>query len=195
MASPQQGNTNFDLSDPPAVAHKHHGEEEIPISRRLRDREMLRKRKEKAQEKNSAYWIYREPKIKKQRKNRGDKKGTSYQPVVEPKPAAQLKVESEVELQAGQSKESVEQHVEELEVFQPKPKVQETAEAVAFKPAPPEPVQQEQSSVLTAQGPCAGIPMGGDEELLNLPEAEIPDDLNAPLDSLCQDNEHIPFFF
>lgn len=32
---------------------------EIPISYRLRDREMLRKRKEKAQEKNSAYWIYR----------------------------------------------------------------------------------------------------------------------------------------
>ncbi|XP_057252665.1 uncharacterized protein LOC130592414 [Pezoporus wallicus] len=209
MTSPQQRNSNFDPSDPPAVAHKQHGEEEIPISRRLRDREMLRKRKEKAQEKNSAYWIYREPRIKKQRKAREDKKGRSNQLVVELKPVAELKVELEVESQAGSSKEPVEQLVEELEDVQPKPKLQEKAEPVAPKPAPPEPVQQEQSPVLTTQGLGAAIPMGGmdgelstssqdavgDEELLNLTEAEIPEDLNAPLDSLCQDNEHIPFLF
>ncbi|XP_062460367.1 hemogen isoform X2 [Pezoporus occidentalis] len=209
MTSPQQHNSNFDPSDPPTVAHKQHGEEEIPISRRLRDREMLRKRKKKAQEKNSADWIYREPRIKRQRKAREDKKGRSNQLVVELKPVAELKVELEVESQAGSSKEPVEQLAEELEDVQPKPKLQEKAEPVAPKPAPPEPLQQEQSPVLTTPGLGAAIPMGGmdgelstssqdavgDEELLNLTEAEIPEDLNAPLDSLCQDNEHIPFLF
>ncbi|XP_061198683.1 uncharacterized protein LOC133206595 [Neopsephotus bourkii] len=209
MANPQQYNTNFEPSDPPAAAHKQHEEEEIPISRRLRDREMLRKRKEKAHEENSAYWIYREPRIKKQRKAREDKKGMSNQLVMELKPAAELKAELGVESQAGSSKEPVEQLVEELEDVQPKPKLQKRAEPVAPKPVPPEPVQQEQLPVLTTQGLGAGIPMGGidgelaassqdavgDEELLNLTEAETPDDLNAPLNSLCQDNEQIPFLF
>ncbi|XP_065517946.1 titin-like isoform X2 [Lathamus discolor] len=193
MANSQQRNTNFDTSDPPAVAHKQHGEEEIPISHRLRDREMLRKRKEKAQERNSVYWIYREPSIKKQRKAREDKKEKSYQLVVEPKPAAELKAKPEVVLQAGPSKEPVGQLVEGLEDVQPKP--QEKAEPVAPKPEPSEPVQQEQSPVLATQGLGAGIPMGGVEDLLALAEAGVPDDLNAPLGNLYQDNEHIPFLF
>ncbi|KQK79176.1 Hemogen [Amazona aestiva] len=147
----------------------------------------------------------RKPRIKKPRKTRGDKKRSDKQLVAELKPVAELKAELEVETQAGPSEEPAEQLVEEQEDVQPKPKLQEKAEPVA----PPEPVQQEQSPVLTTQGLGAGMPMGGmdvelatssqdavgDEELLNLTEAGIPDDLNTPLDSLCQDNEHIPFLF
>ncbi|KAM9508136.1 hemogen [Guaruba guarouba] len=205
MDNSQQRNANFEPTDPPAVAHKQHGEEEIPISSRLRDREMLRKRKEKAQEKNSAYWIYREPRIKKPRKTKGAKKRPGNKKVVQLKREAELKAVLEVKTQAEPSEEPAEQVVKELEDVQPKPKLQEKAEPVA----PPEPVQQEQSPVLTTQGLGAGMPMGGtdgelatssqdavgEEELLNLTEAAIPDDLNAPLDSLCQDNEHIPFLF
>lgn len=87
--------------------------------------------------------------------------------MVKLKPEAELKAEPEVEPQAGQSKGPVEQLVEELEDVQPKPKLQEKAEPVAPKPAPPGPVQQEQLPVLTTQGLGAGIPMGGmDGELV-----------------------------
>ncbi|XP_030327098.1 major latex allergen Hev b 5-like [Strigops habroptila] len=201
MANSEQCHTNLEPSNQPIAAREEHGEAEIPIARRLRDREMLRKRREKAQEKDSAYWIYREPRIKKPRKGRGDKQGWGDQPAVEPKPVAELKVEPEAE--------PVEEPAEELEHVQPNLKPQEKAEPVAPKPAPPEPVQQEQSPALTTQGLVAGMPMGaaggelaassqdavGDEELLNLAETEIPEDLNTPLDNMCQDNEYIPFLF
>ncbi|NXP70169.1 HEMGN protein, partial [Ramphastos sulfuratus] len=156
------------------------------ITHRLRDRELLRKRKAEAQEKDSVQWDLREQeKNKRQRRGRGARRGRGRQLVVEPS----LEPESKPE---------------------PQPDPQKEAEAASSEPAPPEPVHQEQLPMLTIHDLVSGMQPGvaeeklavrsqdpvGEEEVLKPAEAEIPEVLNTPLEYDQQDNEfhkHILF--
>ncbi|NXR13617.1 HEMGN protein, partial [Semnornis frantzii] len=155
------------------------------ITHRLRDRELLRKRKAEAQEKDSAQWDLREQeKNKRQRRGRGARRGRGRQLVVEPS----LEPESKPE---------------------PQPDPQKEAEAASSETAPPEPVNQEQLPMLTIHDLVSGMQPGvlekmavrsqdpvGEEEVLKPAEAEIPEVLNTPLEYDHPDNEfhkHILF--
>ncbi|KAM6033916.1 hemogen [Chlamydotis macqueenii] len=174
-----------DTSLPSSAAHEEYAVPEVIITRRLRDRELLRKRKAEAQEKESINWILREQKTKRQRRGRGARRGRGRQRVVKPNP------ESEQELN-------------------PQPDPQEEAEPAPSESAPPEPVHQEESPAWTIQDLISGMQPGvaevelaarsqdaaGEEEVLKPPEAEIPEALNTPLDNDLQGNEYstnIPF--
>ncbi|XP_054666558.1 hemogen isoform X1 [Grus americana] len=162
---------------------------DVIITRRLRDRELLRKRKAEAEEKDSIQWVLREQeRSKRQRRGRGARRGRGRQQLVEPT------------LESGPGPES-----------QPGP--QEEAEPAPPEPAPPEPVHQEQLPVLTIQdvvsemqpdemeGELAAMDLTaveladsiqdpiGEVELLKPAEAEIPEALNAALESEEQDND------
>ncbi|NXU23432.1 HEMGN protein, partial [Thalassarche chlororhynchos] len=150
------------------------------ITHRLRDRELLRKRKAEAQEKDSVQWVLREQeKNKRQRRGRGARRGRGHQPAVEPNPEPEPEPD-------------------------PQPDPQEEAEPAPSKPAPPEPVHQEQPPMVTIQDPVSGMQPGavegelaariqdpaGEEEVLKPAEAEIPEALNTPLENDHQDNEY-----
>ncbi|XP_063996013.1 hemogen isoform X2 [Pogoniulus pusillus] len=170
-----------DSSLPPSAARKEYAVPDVIITHRLRDRELLRKRKVEAHEKDSVQWDLREQeKNKRQRRGRGARRGRGHQMVVEPN----LEPEPEPE---------------------PQPHPQKEAEA-----APPEPVHQEQLPMLTIHDLDSGMqprvveeklaarnqdPVG-EEEVLKPAEAEIPEVLNTPLEYDHQDNEfhkHILF--
>ncbi|XP_054034818.1 hemogen [Dryobates pubescens] len=175
-----------DSSLPPPAARKEYSVPDVIITHRLRDRELLRKRKAEAQEKDSIQWDLREQeKNKRQRRGRGARRGRGRQLVVEPS----LEPEAEPE---------------------PQPDPQKEAEAAPSEPAPPEPVAQEQLPMLTIHDLVTGMQPGvaeeklavrsqdpvGEEELLKPAEAEIPEVLNTPLEYDHQDNEfhkHILF--
>ncbi|KAK2531164.1 chymotrypsin inhibitor [Columba guinea] len=172
-----------DSSLPPSAAREEYAVPDVIITRRLRDRELLRKRKAEAQEKDSIQWVLREQeKTKRQRRGRGARRGRGRQLVVEPS------LEPEPELD-------------------PQPDPQEEAEPAPSKTAPPEAVHQEQPPMLTIQDPVGGIQLGavegelaarsqdfaGEEEVLKAAEGEIPEVLNTPLENDHQDNEYLLF--
>ncbi|NXG73415.1 HEMGN protein, partial [Baryphthengus martii] len=150
------------------------------ITHRLRDRELLRKRKAEAQEKDSVQWVLREQeKNKRQRRGRGARRGRGRQLAVEPS----LEPEPEPN---------------------PQPDPQEEAEPAPSELASPEPVHQEHPPMLTIQDLVSGMQPGpadgeladriqdpmGEEEVLKSAEAEIPEALNTPLEYDHQDNEY-----
>ncbi|KAM6109889.1 hemogen [Phoenicopterus ruber ruber] len=169
-----------DSSLPPSAAREEYAVPDVIITRRLRDRELLRKRKAEAQEKDSIQWVLREQKKnKQQRRGRGARRGRGRQLVVEPSP------EPEPELD-------------------PQPNPQEEAEPAPSELAPPEPVHQEQPPLLTIQALVSGMQSGavegelaassqdpaGEEDVLKPAEGEIPEALNTPLENEYQDNEY-----
>ncbi|KAM6302137.1 hemogen [Podargus strigoides] len=111
-----------DSSLPPSAAPEEYAVPDVIITHRLRDRELLRKRKAEAQEKDSMQWFLRQHENKRQRRGRGARQGRGRQPVVEPRP------EPEPELD-------------------PQPDPQEKAEPAPPELAPPEPVHQEEPPV------------------------------------------------
>ncbi|NXG52248.1 HEMGN protein, partial [Psilopogon haemacephalus] len=171
-----------DSSLPPSAAREEYAVPDVIITHRLRDRELLRKRKAEAQEKDSIQWDLREQeKNKRQRRGRVARRGRGRQLVVEPS------LEPE-----------------------PQPDPQKEDEAAPSEPAPPEPVHQEQLPTLTIHDLVSGMQPGvaeeklavrnqdpvGEEEVLKPAEAEIPEVLNTPLEYDHQDNEfhkHILF--
>ncbi|NXI36538.1 HEMGN protein, partial [Galbula dea] len=169
-----------DSSLPPSAAREEYAVPDVIITHRLRDRELLRKRKAEAQEKDSVQWVLREQeKNKRQRRGRGARRGRGRQLVVEPSLEPEPKPE-------------------------PQPNPQQEAESEPSEPAPPEPVHQEQPPMLiiqdlvsgmqpgTAEGPLAARnqdPMG-EEDVLKPAEAETPEVLTTPLEYDHQDNDY-----
>ncbi|NXT73370.1 HEMGN protein, partial [Zapornia atra] len=157
----------------------------VIMTHRLRDREMLRKRKAEAWEKDSIQWILREQqKSKRQRRGRTSRRGRGRQPAMKPS----------VEPQPEPDPQPVPQEEAEPAL----------AEPALPRPAPPEPVYQEQLPVLTIQDLVNEMQPGevegelatrsqdptGEEELLKLTEAEIPEALNTALENDYQDSEY-----
>ncbi|NXV81149.1 HEMGN protein, partial [Atlantisia rogersi] len=159
------------------------------MTHRLRDRELLRKRKAEALKKDSAHWILREQKSKQQRRGKASRRGWGRQPVMKPS----VEPEPEPDPQPGPQ--------EEAEPALAKPALP--------KPAPPEPAYQEQLPVLTIQDLVNEMQPGelevelaarsqdpiGEEELLQLAEAEIPEALNTALENEYQDSEYNTHLF
>ncbi|KAJ7423152.1 hemogen [Willisornis vidua] len=152
--------------------------DDVIITRRLRDRELLRKRKAEALEKDSAQWVLRVHKNQQQRRGRRAKRGRGRQlevkAILDPEPT-----------------------------IDPQPDLQEEAEPVHSEPTQPEPAYQEHLLRLTIQNPVSGIQQvavegepavrsldpAGEEEVVKPAEAEILQDLNTSLENDHQDNE------
>ncbi|KAM6391939.1 hemogen isoform 2-T2 [Rhynochetos jubatus] len=147
---------------------------DVIITRRLRDRDLLQKRKAEAQEKEMNQWVLREQR-KQSKRGKRPAKGWSCKLVVEPSQ----------EPEPG-----------------PQPSPQEEAQPVPSKPAAPEPVHQEEPPMLNIQDLIPGMQLGGvegklaagredpagEEEVFQPAEAEIPEDLNTLLEHAYQDN-------
>ncbi|NXO03144.1 HEMGN protein, partial [Rhinopomastus cyanomelas] len=161
------------------------------ITHRLRDRELLRKRKAEAQEKDSIQWVLREQeKNKRQRRGRGrgGRRGRGHQLVVEPS----LEPEPEPNLQPDSRKKA-----------DPAPAEAAPTEPALAETALPELVNQEEPPMLTIQDLVSGMQPGvvegqlaaksqdptGEEEVLK-PEADIPEALTTPLEYDHQDSEY-----
>ncbi|KAL2294011.1 hypothetical protein Nmel_007721 [Mimus melanotis] len=152
---------------------------DVIITRRLRDRELLRKRKAEALEKDSAQWVLRDYKNEEQKRAKRTKRGRGRQTVVK------TVLESEPALD-------------------PQPDPQEKAEPVPSEPALPEPVYHQQPPTLTIQnsgmqavateGKQAdrSLDPAGEEDVLKPAEADVLEELNTPLENDHQDNEYIP---
>ncbi|XP_054253849.1 hemogen isoform X2 [Indicator indicator] len=189
-----------DSSLQPPAARKEYAVPDVIITHRLRDRELLRKRKAEAQEKDSIQWDLREQeKNKRQRRGRGARRGRGRQLVVEPSLEPQL----EPEPQPDPQKEDEAAPSQLAPPSEPAPPSQL---------APPGPVPQGQLPMLTIHDLVTGMqpgvadeklavrsqdPVGElpdscwprEEEVLKPAEAEIPEVLNTPLEYDHQDNE------
>ncbi|XP_025966935.2 hemogen isoform X2 [Dromaius novaehollandiae] len=165
-----------DPSLPPSASREEYAVPDVIITRRLRDRELLRKRKAEAQEKDS---IQEQEKSKRQKRGRGAGRGRGRQLVTEPKPEPDLEPD-------------------------PRPEVLEGDKQAPAEPAAPTPACQAPPPVLTSQELLGGTPQGaaegepadgsrrpeGEEAVLKPDEAEIPEALNIPLENDHQDNEY-----
>lgn len=181
MESLGKDHASSDSSLPPSAACEEYAVPDVIITRRLRDRELLRKRKAEALEKDSAQWVMRDYKNEQQRRARRAKRGRGRQTVVK----AVLESEPAVD---------------------PQPDPQEKAEPVPSEPALPEPGFQQQPPLLTLQnmdGGMQAVPAegeladrsldhAGEEDVLKPAEADILEELNTPLENDHQDNEFIP---
>lgn len=177
MESLGKDHASSDSSLPPSSAVEY-AVPDVIITRRLRDRELLRKRKAEALEKDSAHWVLRDYKIEQQRRARRAKRGRGRQTAVK----AVLESEPAVD---------------------PQPDTQEKAEPEPSEPALPEPVYQEQPPMLTIQNMVGGMQAvavegeladrsldpAGEEDVLKPAEADILEELNTPLENDHQDNE------
>ncbi|XP_005530021.1 PREDICTED: hemogen [Pseudopodoces humilis] len=183
MESLGKDHASLDSSLPPSAACEEYAVPDVIITRRLRDRELLRKRKAEALEKDSAHWVLRDYKTEQQRRARRAKRGRGRQAVVK----AVLETEPAVD---------------------PQPDPQEKAEPVPSEPVPsepalPEPVYQQQPPMLTIQNMVGGMQAvategelsdgsldpAGEEDVLKPAEADILEELNTPLGKDHQDNE------
>ncbi|XP_036259356.1 hemogen [Molothrus aeneus] len=186
MESLGKDHASSDSSLPPSAACEEYAVPDVIITRRLRDRELLRKRKAEALEKDSAQWVMRDYKSEQQRRARRAKRGRGRQTVVK----AVLESEPAVE---------------------PQPDPDEKAEPVPLEPVPTEPALpeagfQQQPPMLTIQNMVSGMPAvaeegeladrsldpAGEEDVLKPAEAATLEELNTPLENDHQDNEYIP---
>ncbi|XP_040273225.1 hemogen isoform X1 [Bufo bufo] len=97
-----------ELSGTSAPENGHHEQKQqspVPITRRLRDREMLKRKKEEAQEKHTYQWVFGEQSSsKRQRKTKGTGHGRRKQ-VKEPEPEPEPEHESDEVQHAPQQEE------------------------------------------------------------------------------------------
>ncbi|XP_039589135.1 hemogen isoform X2 [Passer montanus] len=153
MESLGKEHASSDSSLPPSAACEEYAVPDVIITRRLRDRELLRKRKAEALEKDSAQWVMRDYKNEQQRRARRAKRGRGRQTVVK----AVLESEPAVD---------------------PQPDPQEKAEPVPSEPALPEPGFQQQPPLLTLQnmgGGMQAVPAEGELADRSLdPAGELP---------------------
>ncbi|XP_014743637.1 PREDICTED: hemogen [Sturnus vulgaris] len=181
MESLGKDHASSDSSLTPSADCEEYAVPDVIITRRLRDRELLRKRKAEALEKDSAQWVLRDYKNEEQKRARRAKRGRGRQTVVK----AVLESEPAVE---------------------PQPDPQEKAEPVSSEPALPEPVYRQQPPTLTIQNMVGGMQAvategeladrsldpAGEEDVLKPAEADVLEELNTPLENDHQDNEYIP---
>ncbi|XP_058680107.1 hemogen [Ammospiza nelsoni] len=186
MESLGKDHASSDSSLPPSAACEEYAVPDVIITRRLRDRELLRKRKAEALEKDSAQWVMRDYKNEQQRRARRAKRGRGCQTVVK----AVLESEPAVE---------------------PQPDPEEKGEPVPSEPEPSEPALpeagfQQQPPMLPIQNMVGGLPAvavegeladrssdpAGEEDVLKPAEADILEEFNTPLENDHQDNEYIP---
>ncbi|XP_053860361.1 hemogen [Vidua macroura] len=181
MESLGKDHASWDSSLPPSADCEEYAVPDVIITRRLRDRELLRKRKAEAMEKDSAQWVMRDYKNEQQRRGRRAKRGRGRQMVVK----AVLESQPAVD---------------------PQPDPQEKAEPVPSEPALPEPGFQQQPPVLAIQNMVGGMQAvamegeladrsldpAGEKDVLKPAEADILEELNTPLENDHQDNEFIP---
>ncbi|XP_063278099.1 hemogen [Prinia subflava] len=178
MESLGKDHASPDSSLPPSAACEEYAVPDVIITHRLRDRDLLRKRKAEALEKDSAHWVLRDYKIEEQKRARRAKRGRGRQPAVK----AVLESEPAVD---------------------PQPDPQEKAEPVPSEPALPEPVSQQQPPKVTIQNVVGGmqavamegeladksLDSAGEEDVLKPAEADILEEFNTPLENDHQDNE------
>ncbi|XP_050185030.1 hemogen isoform X2 [Myiozetetes cayanensis] len=183
MESLGKDHPSSDSSPPPSAAHKEYAVPDVIITQRLRDRELLRKRKAEALEKDSTQWILRVHKNQRQKRGRRTKRGRGRQPEVK----ATLEPEPTIDPQPELQKEAEQVH----------------SEPAHSEPAPPEPVYQEQLPMTTIQNPVSGmqpaavegepaarsLDPAGEEEVVNPTEEEILELFNTPLENDHQDNK------
>ncbi|XP_066195328.1 hemogen [Sylvia atricapilla] len=178
MESLGTDHASSDSSLPPSAACEEYAVPDVIITRRLRDRELLRKRKAEALEKDSAHWVLRDYKIEQQGRGRRAKRGRGRQT------AAKAVLESEP-------------------AVDPQPDPQEKAEPVPSESVLPEPEYQQQPPMLTIQNMVDGIQAvategdladgnldpAGEEDVLKPAEADTLEELNTPLENDHQDNK------
>ncbi|XP_027603915.1 hemogen [Pipra filicauda] len=188
MESLSKDHPSPDSSLPCSAARQEYAVPDVIITHRLRDRELLRKRKAEALEKDSTQWVLREHKNQKQKRGRGAKRGRGRQPEVKATLDPEPTTDPQPELQ------------EEAEPVHSEPAL---PEPVHSEPALPEPVYQEQLPMLTIHNPVSGmqpvavegepaarsLDPAGEEEVVKPTEAEILEDFNTPLENDHQDNE------
>ncbi|XP_014373516.1 hemogen isoform X2 [Alligator sinensis] len=149
----------------PGNALLHHEEYAVPdviITRRLRDRELLRKRKTEAQEKDTI----QEEKNKRQKRGRGAGRGRGRPLVTQPEP---------------QPKESENELSEQAQTPQEHPVI--TVQEL------PSGTPQEAVEGISAEGDLFAAEQ---KEAPGSAEGEILEDLNTPLENDYQDNEYCP---
>ncbi|XP_027519516.1 hemogen isoform X1 [Corapipo altera] len=188
MESLSKDHPSPDSSLPRSAAREEYAVPDVIITHRLRDRELLRKRKAEALEKDSTQWVLRVHKNQQQRRGRGAKRGRGRQPEVkatlDPEPTTDPQPELQEEAETGHSEPAL-------------------PEPVHSEPALPEPVYQEQLPMLTIHNPVTemqpvavegepaarSLDPAGEEEVVKPTEAEILEDFNTPLENDHQDNE------
>lgn len=172
MESLGEDHSSLDPSLPPSAASEEYAMPDVITTRRLRDRELLRKRKAEAMEKDSAWWILRDHKNNQPRRARGAKRGRGRQTVVK----TVLESEAAVE---------------------PQPEPEKQAEPVSSEPALPEPEYEEQPPVLAfpnmvggmqavaVEGELAGSSLDPADEGdgLKPAEADLLEELNTSLEN------------
>ncbi|XP_027562916.1 hemogen [Neopelma chrysocephalum] len=188
MESLSKDHPSPDSSLPRSAARKEYAVPDVIITHRLRDRELLRKRKAEALEKDSTQWVLRVHKNQQQKRGRGAKRGRGRQPEVRATLDPETTTDPQPELQ------------EEPEPVHSEPAL---PEPVHSEPALPEPVYQEQLPMLSIHIPVSGmqpvavggepaarnLDPAGEEEVVKPTEAEILEDFNTPLENDHQDNE------
>ncbi|XP_064497146.1 hemogen [Pseudopipra pipra] len=188
MESLSKDHPSPDSSLPRSAARQEYAVPDVIITHRLRDRELLRKRKAEALEKDSTQWVLRVHKNQKQKRGRGAKRGRGRQPEVkvtlDPEPTTDPQPELQKEAEPVHSEPAL-------------------PELVHSEPALPEQVYQEQLPVLTIHNPVSGmqpvavegepaarsLDPAGEEEVVKPTEAEILEDFNTPLENDHQDSE------
>ncbi|XP_019372737.1 PREDICTED: hemogen isoform X2 [Gavialis gangeticus] len=142
--------------------HENYAVQDVIITRRLRDRELLRKRKTEAQEKDTI----QEEKNKRQKRGRGAGRGRGRPLVTQPEPQHK-ESENELSEQAQTPQEHPVITVQEL----PSGTLQEAVEGISGE-----------GNLFAAE----------QKEAPGSAEGEILEDLNTPLENDYQDNEYCP---
>nr|XP_060616904.1 hemogen isoform X1 [Anolis sagrei ordinatus] len=115
MASLEEDHSYSGNPQQPAATAEEYAVPEVVITRRLRDRELLRKRRAEAEEKDTHQWVLGDQqKSKRARKGRGAGRGRGRRQAEEPQPETQSEIplevaeEREPEAQATQVEEKAE---------------------------------------------------------------------------------------
>ncbi|XP_075267471.1 hemogen [Opisthocomus hoazin] len=177
MANSGKDRTCLDSPMPSSSIPEDYAMPDVSNTRRLRDRELLRKRKAEAQKKSSAQWVQREQR-KRARRGRGGRQGWSCQPVVE----LILEVDPDLGPQPNAGNEA-----------QPGPSKPESPETVCQKKPPvlrnPEPVSRMQPGAAEGELADENQDTKGEEKALKPAEAEILEALNTCLEDTPQEKE------
>ncbi|XP_072848003.2 hemogen isoform X1 [Pogona vitticeps] len=171
------------LQQPTAITEEY-AVPEVVITRRLRDRELLRKRKAETEEKDTHQWVLGYQKRGRQsRRGRGAGRGRGQRQVQEslPEPQPELQLEPQLELQLEPQPETVEEKPPEAP---PVTSVEEKAETILDLPEEPSVPTVEPEQPCTQQLELAGAAPAGDavfsmglEEPSSSGEPEVPQSL------------------
>ncbi|XP_009680338.1 hemogen-like isoform X2 [Struthio camelus] len=161
----------------PSTAHEEYTVQDVIITRRLRDRELLQKRKAEAQEKDS---VQEQEKSKRQKRGRGAGRGRGHRPVIQAEPKPEPKPEPHPEvLEEGEAEKELAELAPPVLEHQGKPPMMMIQELLSG-------TQQGAVREESTEGSLYGA---DEEDSLRPAEAEIPEALNICLEN-NQDNEY-----